>query len=307
MVHSTLVWLGFIFFVISMLVLDLGVFQRRSHVIKVRESLLLTAFWISLALLFNLGIYYFKGSKPALEFLAGYLLEESLSVDNIFVFLIIFSYFRVPPHYQHKVLFWGILGAIVMRFLFIMLGITLIQKFHFIIYLFGALLVYTGIKMARQNDEEVHPEKNPVLKLVRRFIPVTQDYEGSKFFVKRGGGLFATPLLIVLLMIETTDVIFAADSIPAIFGVTLDPFIVYTSNIFAILGLRSLYFALSGIMNRFHYLSYGLSLILIFVGVKMLISEFYHIPIGIALGFIALVLTVSIVISIYFPAQDKIK
>ena len=306
MIHSTLVWLGFIFFVISMLVLDLGVFQRRSHVIKIKESLLLTAFWISLALLFNLGIYYFKGSKPALEFLTGYLLEESLSVDNIFVFLIIFSYFRVPPHYQHKVLFWGILGAIVMRFLFIMLGITLIQKFHFIIYLFGALLVYTGIKMARQNDEEVHPEKNPVLKLVRRFIPVTQDYEGSKFFVKRGG-LFATPLFIVLLMIETTDVIFAADSIPAIFGVTLDPFIVYTSNIFAILGLRSLYFALSGIMNRFHYLSYGLSLILIFVGVKMLISEFYHIPIGIALGFIGLVLIVSIVISICFPTNDKIK
>ncbi len=305
MIHSALVWLGFLLFVISMLALDLGVFQRRSHIIKTKESLLLTAFWISLALFFNLGIYFFKGHKPALEFMTGYLLEESLSVDNIFVFLIIFNYFRVPSHYQHKVLFWGILGAIIMRFLFIVLGITLIRQFHFIIYLFGALLVYTGIKMARQDEEEVHPEKNPVLKLVRRFLPVTEDYQDDKFLIRRDKKLFVTPLLIVLLMVETTDVIFAADSIPAIFGVTLDPFIVYTSNIFAILGLRSLYFVLSSIMNRFHYLSYGLSVILVFIGIKMLISGFFHIPITMALSFITIVLIVSVVTSLCFPPKKN--
>lgn len=303
MIHSVVVWLGFILFVITMLVLDLGIFQKKAHIIKIRESLLLTAFWISLALLFNLGVYWFKGQKAALEFLAGYLLEESLSVDNIFVFLIIFSYFRVPSQYQHKILFWGILGAIIMRFLFIVLGIALINQFHFIIYIFGALLIYTGIKMARHNEEEIHPENNPVLKLAGRLIPVTGEYEGDKFFVKRAGKLFATPMFVVLLMVETTDVIFAVDSIPAIFGVTLDPFIVYTSNVFAILGLRSLYFALSGIMDRFHFLSYGLSVILCFVGVKMLISGFYHIPIGVALAFIAGVLIVSVIISLCFPKK----
>lgn len=305
MIHSALVWLGFIVFVICMLVLDLGLFQRKAHIIKIRESLLLTGFWISLAAFFCFGIYWFKGQKSALEFLAGYLLEESLSVDNIFVFLIIFSYFRVPLQYQHKILFWGILGAIIMRLVFIVLGIALIHQFEFIIYLFGALLIYTGVKMAFHRNEEVHPEKNPVLKLVRKFVPVTEDFEGDQFFVRRLGKLFATPLFIVLLMVETTDVIFAVDSIPAIFGVTLDPFIVYTSNIFAILGLRSLYFALSGIINRFHFLSYGLSVILVFVGIKMLISWFYHIPIGIALGFIAATLIASIVISLCFPLKER--
>ncbi len=302
--HSFIVWGGFISFIIVLLVLDLGLFQRKSHTIQVKESLFLTAFWISLALLFNLGIYYFKGHKPALEFLAGYLLEESLSVDNIFVFLIIFSYFRVPSQFQHKVLFWGILGAIVLRFLFIVLGIALIHKFHFIIYFFGALLVYTGFKMMRQDDEEVQPEKNPVLRLANKFIPVTKDYEEDRFFIKRAGKLFATPLFIVLLMVETTDVIFAMDSIPAIFGVTLDPFIVFTSNIFAILGLRSLYFALSGIMDKFHYLSYGLSVILMFVGIKMLISGYYHVPIAAALGFIAVTLIASVILSLYFPPKE---
>lgn len=305
MIHSALVWLGFILFVICMLVLDLGVFQRKSHTIKIKESLLMTAFWISLALLFNLGIYWFKGQKPALEFLAGYLLEESLSVDNIFVFLIIFSYFRVPSQYQHKILFWGILGAIVLRLFFIVLGIALIHQFHFIVYLFGALLIYTGIKMARHGSEEVHPENNPVLKLICRFLPVTQDYVGSKFFVRQAGQLFATPLFVVLLMVETTDVIFAVDSIPAIFGITLDPFIVYTSNIFAILGLRSLYFALSSMIDRFHFLGYGLAVILIFVGIKMLVSDFYHIPIGVALGFIAAVLAAAIVISLCIPIKKN--
>ena len=301
MIHSALVWLGFILFIITMLVLDLGIFQRKAHTIKIRESLLLTAFWISLALLFNLGIYWFKGQKAALEFLAGYLLEESLSVDNIFVFLIIFSYFRVPSQYQHKILFWGILGAIIMRFLFIVLGITLINQFHFIIYIFGALLIYTGIKMARHEDEEIHPEKNPILKLIGRLIPVSGEYEGDKFFVKRVGKFFATPLFIVLLMVETTDVIFAVDSIPAIFGVTLDPFIVYTSNIFAILGLRALYFALAGMMRKFHYLSYGLSIILVFIGVKMLISNFLLIPIHIALGIVVTILTSSMLASLRWP------
>lgn len=296
-------WIGFILFVFGMLALDLGIFQRKSHIISIRESLLWTAFWITLALLFNLGIYYFEGRQVALEFLAGYLIEKSLSVDNIFIFLLIFSYFKVPPIYQHKVLFWGILGAIVIRFLFIVLGISLIHRFDFIIYIFGGFLVYTGFKMMQGKEEEIHPEDNPVLKFFSRFFPVTAAYEGDKFFVRRAGKLFATPLILVLLMVETTDIIFAVDSIPAIFGVTLNPFIVFTSNIFAILGLRALYFALCGIMNRFHYLSYGLSIILIFVGIKMLISELYPIPIGAALCFIALVLIGSVVISMMFPAK----
>ena len=296
-------WVGFLVFIFAMLALDLGVFQRKSHVITVKESLLWTSFWIALALIFNLIVYYFKGPKVGLEFLTGYLLEESLSVDNIFVFLLIFSYFKVPQIYQHKVLFWGILGAILMRFLFIVLGISLIQKFHFIIYLFGALLIYTGLKMVKSKETEVHPENNPVLKFFGRIVPVTGAYEGDKFFVRKETRLFATPLMVVLLMVETTDVLFAVDSIPAIFGVTLDPFIVYTSNIFAILGLRSLYFSLSGIMNRFHFLHYGLSAILVFIGVKMLISHFYHIPIAAALSFIAAALVVSILISILFPEK----
>ena len=297
-------WAGFILFVFGMLMLDLGVFQRKSHVISIRESLLWTAFWIALALLFNLGLYYFKGKQIALEFLAGYLIEKSLSVDNIFIFLLIFSYFKVPPIYQHKVLFWGILGAIVIRFLFIIVGISLIHRFHFIIYIFGGFLVYTGFKMMKGKEEEVHPENNPVLKFFSRFMPVTSTYEEDKFFVRRAGKLFATPLVLVLLMVETTDIIFAVDSIPAIFGVTLDPFIVFTSNIFAILGLRALYFALCGIMDKFHYLSYGLAIILIFVGIKMLVAEIYHIPIGMALGFIGIVLVGSVVVSLMFPAKD---
>ncbi len=300
---SIYAWIGFIVFILAMLVLDLGVFQRKSHVISIKESLFLTGFWIALALLFNLGIYHFSGPRVALEFLAGYLIEKSLSVDNIFVFLLIFSYFKVPPIYQHKVLFWGILGAIVIRFLFIILGISLIHQFHFIIYIFGGFLVYTGFKMMQGKEEEVHPEDNPVLKFFRHFLPVTGTYEADKFFVRRAGKLFATPLILVLLMVETTDIIFAFDSIPAIFGVTLDPFIVFTSNIFAILGLRALYFALFRIMGRFHYLSYGLSIILIFVGMKMLIENIYHIPIGMALGFIGLVLILSVFISMRFPVK----
>ncbi|MBI4372393.1 MAG: TerC family protein [Candidatus Omnitrophica bacterium] len=299
--HEILVWGGFIIFILAMLSLDLFVFQRKAHEIGIRESLLLTAFWIALALLFNLGVYFVHGPRMGLEFLAGYLIEKSLSMDNIFVFLIIFSYFCVPAIMQAKVLFWGILGAIILRAIFVAAGLVLIHQFHWIIYLFGLFLIWTGIKMVTDKDKKIELEKNPVLRILRRWIPVTDNYEGAHFFVKRNGKLLATPLFLVLVVVETTDLIFAVDSIPAIFAVTLDPFIVYSSNIFAILGLRALYFALAGMMVRFSYLNYGLSAILVFVGIKMLFSEIYHMPIGIALGFIALSITVSILFSIRKP------
>ena len=305
MANSLFLWIGFNLFVLGMLALDLGVFHRKAHVIKIKEALAWSAFWIALALLFNVGVYFWRGPQTALEFLTGYLLEKSLSVDNIFVFLLIFSYFKVPALYQHKVLFWGILGALIMRAIFIAAGVTLIQQFHWIIYVFGAFLVFTGIKMAMQKDKEIHPEKNPVLKLFQRVMPVTQDYEKSKFFVRRAGGVLATPLFVVLLVVETTDVVFAVDSIPAILAITHDPFIVYTSNVFAILGLRALYFALSGIMQLFHYLHYGLSFILVFVGVKMLLADIYKIPIGIALGVVASTLLISVIASVVRPRVIK--
>ncbi len=294
-------WVGFIIFILIMLVVDLGVFQRKSHEIKVKESLLLMGFWISLALLFNLGIYLIRGPRPALEFLTGYLIEESLSVDNIFVFLMIFSYFSVPPFVQRKALVCGILGAIVLRAVFILTGLTLIHRFHWLIYVFGGVLVWTGIKMFSAPKKEMEPEKNPVLKLFRKFVPVTKDYEGDRFFVKRAGQYLATPLLVVLIVIETTDLIFAVDSIPAVFGVTLDPFIVYTSNIFAILGLRALYFALAGMIKRFHFLSYGLSVILTFIGLKMVLSYFFIVPIHIALSLVVGILVFSIAASLVYP------
>ena len=293
-----LLWIAFNFFVLAMLALDLGVFHRKAHIIRIKEALGWSAFWIALALLFNVGIYFWRGPQTALEFLTGYLLEKSLSVDNIFVFLLIFSYFRVPAISQHKVLFWGILGALIMRAIFIAAGVTLISKFHWLIYVFGAFLIFTGIKLALQKGKEIHPERNPVIKLFRRYMPVTGDYEESKFFVRRAGRVLATPLFIVLLVVETTDIIFAVDSIPAILAITPDPFIVYTSNVFAILGLRALYFALAGIMQLFHYLHYGLSAILIFVGVKMLLADVYKVPIGIALGVVAGILLVSVIASV---------
>ena len=305
MSHQLLLWGVFNLFVVGMLVLDLAVFHRKAHEIRLREALLWSAFWIILALLFNLGVYYWHGPVKALEFLTGYLLEKSLSVDNIFVFLMIFTFFRVPYIHQHKVLFWGILGALVMRAAFILLGVALIERFHWVIYLMGAFLIVTGIKMATQKDEEIHPERNPVLRLFRRLMPVTETYEGDRFFVRRGGKLLATPLFIVVLVVETTDVIFAVDSIPAILAITLDPFIVYTSNVFAILGLRALYFALAGIMRLFHYLPYGLSLILIFVGIKMLLVDIYKIPIGMSLGIVAGVLGISVIASILFPPKSE--
>ena len=297
-------WILFNLFVLVMLVLDLGVFHRRTHVVKFREALLWSAMWIALAAIFAALVYFWRGRGPSLEFVTGYVIELSLSVDNLFVFLLIFRYFQVPTVHQHKVLFWGILGALIMRAVFILAGVGLIRQFHWIIYIFGALLVYSGIKLFRQENAEIHPEKNPLLRLFRRWIPVTKDYEGAKFFVRRPG-LYATPLFIVLLVVETTDVLFAVDSIPAILAITLDAFIVYTSNVFAILGLRSMYFALAGMMELFHYLHYGLSLVLIFVGGKMLVSHYYQIPTELALGIVAAILIISVVASMVHPRRAK--
>jgi tellurite resistance protein TerC len=297
------IWVAFNLFVLTMLALDLGVFHRRSHEIRIKEAIVWSGVWIALASLFNLGLYYWRGPDAALEFLAGYLIEKSLSVDNIFVFLLIFSYFRVQPQYQHKVLFWGIVGALVLRAIFIAAGITLIQQFSWVIYVFGAFLVLTGVKMAMEKDKQIHPEKNPALKLFRRVMPVTNDYHEGRFFIKEAGRYVATPLFIVLIVVETTDVFFAVDSIPAVLAITVDPFIVYTSNVFAILGLRALYFAMAGVMRLFHYLHYGLSAILVFVGAKMLLVDVYKIPVGMALGVVAGILLTATLASIVFPRK----
>lgn len=305
MPEQTYWWIGFHIFIFLMLALDLGVFHRKSHTVTMREALTWSAVWISLALIFNVGVWYTRGHDAALEFLAGYLLEESLSVDNLFVFLLVFSYFKVPADYQHKVLFWGIIGALVMRALFIGVGAVLIAQFHYILYLFGVFLVITGVRMAFDKGDEVNPEDNILVKLFRHFFPVSDKYHGSNFFVIEDGVRKATLLFIVLLIVEATDILFAVDSIPAVFAVTQDPFIVYTSNIFAILGLRSLYFALAGIMNLFHYLKFGLSIILTFIGVKMLIMDIYKIPISLALGFVIFVLIGSIVASKIWPQKEK--
>ncbi len=303
---QTTLWIGFNIFIIIMLLLDLGVFNRKAHEIKVKEALLWSLFWIVLSLLFNLGIYYYRGTEIALQFLTGYIIEKSLSIDNIFVFLMIFTYFKVSPLYQHKVLFYGIIGALVFRAIFIFAGVALIENFHWVIYIFGIFLIFTGLKMVSEKDKEIHPEKNPVLKLFRKIIPVTNEYSESKFFVRIENRLHATPLFIVVLMIETTDIIFAVDSIPAILAITNDPFIVYTSNVMAILGLRALYFALSAIMQLFHYIHYGLSMILVLVGAKMLISGFgIKIPIYITLLLVGIILTVSILASLLFPKNRR--
>ena len=288
-----------------MLALDLGVFHRKAHVIHTREALGWSAFWIVLALLFNLGVGWWFGAERGLEFLTGYLIEKALSVDNIFVFLVIFSYFSVPATYQHRVLFWGILGAIVFRVIFILAGAVLLQAFHWVIYIFGGLLVVTGVKILRSREEHVHPERNPVLRLMRRYVPIAPDYHGQRFLVRVGGRLMATPLLLVLGVVEATDIVFAIDSIPAIFAVTDDPFIVFTSNIFAILGLRALFFLLAGVMNRFHYLKVGLGLVLAFVGTKMLLSDIYEIPIGLSLGVVAALIGGSVIASLLSPAGSK--
>jgi tellurite resistance protein TerC len=305
MANQILLWVGFNVFVLIMLALDLGVFHRQAHEVKLKEALGWSAVWIALALVFNVIIYFWRGSEPALAFLAGYLLEKSLSVDNIFVFLMIFSYFGVSAVHQHKVLFWGILGALIMRAIFIAAGVTLLHQFHWVIYIFGALLIVTGVKMGFQkDDQEIHPEKNPVLKLFKRLMPISDHYIGDKFFLIREGRRVATPLFVVLLIVETTDVIFALDSIPAVLGITSDPFIVYTSNVFAILGLRALYFALAGVMQLFHYLHYGLSFILVFIGAKMLLSEIYEMPISVALGVVAVTLIISVIASLIFKPKE---
>jgi tellurite resistance protein TerC len=295
-------WIGFNAFVVVMLVLDLTVFHRKSHKIEFKEALGWSAFWISLAAAFAILVYFVHGRAASLDFATGYLIEESLSVDKLFVFLLIFRYFKVPSQFQHKVLFWGIIGALVMRFVFIWAGVALINRFHWIIYVFGAFLVYTGLKLLKSDDADVQPDQNPVLRVFRKFMPVTKDYEGGKFFV-RHRGLYATPLFLVLIVIETTDVAFAADSIPAILAITRDPLIVYTSNVFAILGLRSLYFALAGLMDAFHYLHYGLAVILSFIGVKMLISNWVHLPTFVALGVVAGVLAISVIASLIWPKK----
>lgn len=288
-------WTAFVIFLLAMLALDLGVFNRKQHVVSVKEALITSAIWIALALMFNGGVFYWMGHDKGLEFLTGYLLEKSLSVDNIFVFILLFSFFDVPQKYQHKVLFWGIFGALIMRAILIFIGTALIAQFSWVIIIFGAFLVIAGLKMAFQKDEKVEPNKNPVVKLVKKVIPVTPEYHKDKFFVKlKDKGLFATPLFIVLIVVETTDLIFAFDSIPAILAITNDSFIVFTSNAFAILGLRALYFALAGFMDKFHYLKMGLSIILVFIGVKMLIAGVVHISTVLSLIVILFVLAVSI-------------
>jgi tellurite resistance protein TerC len=301
MSSQILLWVGFNIFILILLALDLGVLHRGDRVINLKESLFLSAIWIVVALIFNIAVYFWRGPEVALQFLTGYLIEKSLSIDNLFIFLMIFSYFRVASQLQYKVLFWGILGALIMRAFFIVTGIALITMFHWIIYVFGAFLIFTAARMAFEKGKEMHPEKNPVLKILRRVIPITEDYAGNKFFIRKDGVLYATPLLVVLLVIETTDVVFAVDSIPAILAVTTDPFIVYTSNAFAILGLRALYFALASIMGMFHYLKIGLSIILAFVGLKMLLSNLYQLPVAVTLGVVALTLIVSILASLIFP------
>ncbi len=293
-------------FIIAMLVLDLGIFQRREHEIGIKEALGWSAFWIALSLLFNLGLYLWQGREAALQFFTGYLIEKSLSVDNLFVFLMLFMYFKVSGKYQHKVLFWGILGALVMRGALIAAGVALISRFHWILYLFGLFLVFAGVKMGFQKETvEVHPERNIVVRFFKRVMPVTSDYHGSRFFVKLDSRRYATLLFIVVIVIETTDLVFALDSIPAIFAISTDPFIVYTSNVFAILGLRALYFALAGLMNIFHHLKTGLSVVLTFVGAKMLLSEVFPIPITITLLVVGGVLLIAVLASIIWPKREK--
>jgi len=291
-------WIGFCAFVLAMLALDLGVLHRRSHEVRLKEALIWSAVWIALALAFNLGVYSWQGSEKGLQFLTGYLVELSLSVDNLFVFLLVFGYFQVPVEHRHKVLFWGIVGALVMRAVFIAAGITLIGRFHWIIYFFGALLVASGIQMTLRRNKEIHPEKNPVLKAFRRFVDVTPEYEDGQFFVRQGGRILASPLLAVLVILESTDLVFAVDSVPAVLAITPDPFIVFTSNVFAIVGLRSMFFALQGVMQRFHYLHYGLSVVLVLVGVKMLLAGLYRISTWVSLLLIVAILSISIIASL---------
>ena len=297
--HNILMWVGFNLFILFLLTIDLKVLNRRPHEISIKESLMWSGVWIAISLLFNVGVYSWFGRESALQFFTGYLIEKSLSIDNLFVFLLLFSYFKVPPKYQHKVLYWGILGALLMRGTLIILGAALITRFHWILYILGLFLVVTGIKMAFQEEKkDVHPERNIVVRFFKNFFPVTAGYHEEKFFIKTNGKHYGTLLIIVLIVLETTDLLFAVDSIPAIFAITQDSFIIFTSNVFAILGLRSLYFALAGIMDLFYYLRHGLSVVLTFIGLKMLLMGYINIPIGLALGVVGTVLLIAVAASV---------
>jgi len=303
---STWLWIGFSLFIFTMLSLDLGLFNRKAHTIKYREAWLWSGVWVTLAMIFAGIVFYYLGTQPGFEFLTGYIIELSLSVDNLFVFLLIFSYFKVPAKFQHRVLFWGVMGALFMRLTMIFVGAALINRFHWIIYIFGAFLVYTGIKMFRQEEIDVQPEKNPLVRLVTRFFPITRHYEEEKFFTKANGKRTGTLLLLVLMVVEVTDLVFAVDSIPAIFAVTTNTFIVYTSNVFAILGLRSMYFLLAGVVEKFRYLRFGLAIVLSFIGLKMLVGVVgFHIPIKISLAFVAIVLVGSVVASLVISSEGE--
>lgn len=305
MTQEPWLWVGFNAFIVGMLVMDLVVFHRKPHEVKFKEAAGWSVFWIALALVFNAGLWLTRGQQEGLEFLTGYLIEKSLSVDNLFVFLLVFSYFAVPPKYQHRVLFWGILGALVFRLFFIVVGIELLERFHWLIYVFGAVLIWSGIKLWREKEKRIEPEKNPLTRLFRRLLPVTSQYHGGRFFVRQAGQLAATPLFLVLLVVETTDIVFAVDSIPAVLAITLDPFIAYSSNAFAILGLRALYFALSGVMGMFHHLHHGLSAILVFIGGKMVASEVVTVPTVASLVVVAAILAASIWASLLWPAKGS--
>jgi tellurite resistance protein TerC len=306
--HTILLWVGFNIFIVFLLIVDLMVFNRKAHEIGIRESLVWSGVWILISLLFNVGVFFWYGHEAGLQFFTGYLIEKSLSVDNLFVFLLLFSYFKVPAKYQHKVLFWGILGALLMRGTLIFLGAALVSRFHWMLYLFGLFLVITGAKMALQSKEkEVHPERNIIVRFFKKVFPVTAGYHEEKFFIRIGGKQYGTLLIIVLIVIETTDLLFAVDSIPAIFAITQDSFIIYTSNVFAILGLRSLYFALAGMMDLFYYLRHGLSIVLILIGLKMLLMGYISIPIGYALAMVGVVLIVAIFASMVRSKKQKRK
>jgi tellurite resistance protein TerC len=305
MATSIWFWVAFNAFVVLLLAVDLGIFHRKAHEVGLREATAWSIAWVVLSLLFAGGIYMYAGARPATEFLTGYLIEKSLSVDNIFVMVLIFSYLGVPSRYQHRVLFWGILGALVMRGAFIAVGALLLSTFHWVIYIFGALLVVTGVRMAFREEKPPEIEGNPLVRLASRFVPMTPRYHGQKFFAIENAKRVATPLFLAVLLVEFTDLIFALDSIPAIFGITRDPFLVYTSNVFAILGLRALYFVLAGVVAKFHLLRFGLAVILVFVGVKMLIDGIYEIPVFVALAVIAIILTITIVASLLIPPKKS--
>ncbi len=306
-IGSPLLWGGFLVFVLLFLALDLGVFHRKAHLVTLKEAATWSGVWVALAALFALGVNHWFGPERALEFTTGYVIEKALSVDNIFVFVVIFGYFAIPPALQHRVLFWGILGALVMRAIFIVLGGAFLARFHWAIYVFGAILILTGIKLLLERGHSYDPAKNPVVKLFRRWFPVTERFDGQKFFTLENGKRAATPMFLALLVVEATDVVFAVDSIPAIFAVTRDPFIVFTSNIFAILGLRSLYFLLAGVIDKFRYLKVGLALVLVFVGTKMVLADVYKVPVLASLGIIAAILGLSVAASLLIPRRVRIE